>query len=52
MEEKLHQAEEDKVTKDSQIRSLQEELSNQEELVAKLQKEKKALLQEIQSLEE
>ena len=39
---RLNQCEEDKVTKDSQIKSLQEELMHQEELVAKLQKEKKS----------
>jgi hypothetical protein len=38
---RLQQCEEDKITKDSQIKSLNEELVNQEELVARLQKEKK-----------
>ncbi len=49
---RLQQCEEDKVTKDSQIRSLQEELTNQEDLVAKLQKEKKQLAQTRQKTDE
>ena len=38
---RLQQCEEDKATKDSQIRSLKQELASQEELVSKLTREKK-----------
>ena len=49
---RLQQCEEDKQTKDSQIRSLKEELVSQEELVSKLQKEKKAWADGRQQKEE
>ena len=39
---RLQQCEEDKLTKDSQIRALKQELTAQEELFSKLQREKKA----------
>merc|ERR1719342_1901973 len=42
LENECVKCEEDKMTKDSQIRTLREEIAHQEELVAKLQKEKKA----------
>merc|ERR1711879_133679 len=42
MEAVLEQCEEDKLTKDGQIRTLKEEISHQEELIAKLQKEKRS----------
>ena len=38
----MQQCEEDKLTKDSQIRALKQELTAQEELFSKLQREKKA----------
>merc|ERR1711981_473875 len=41
LESSLEQTEEDKMTKDSQIRTLREEIGHQEELVAKMQKEKR-----------
>ena len=49
---RLQQCEEDKQTKDSQIRSLKEELASQEDLVAKLQKEKKVWADGRQQKEE
>lgn len=49
---RLQQCEEDKVTKDSQIRALKQELTSQEELVAKLQREKKAWADGRQQKEE
>ncbi len=49
---RLQQCEEDKITKDSQIKSLQEELVNQEELVARLQKEKKQAQMSRQEVDE
>ena len=49
---RLQQCEEDKVTKDSQIRSLKEELTHQEDLIAKLQKEKKNFSDNRQKTEE
>ena len=49
---RLQQCEEDKQTKDSQIRSLKEELASQEDLVAKLQKEKKVWANGRQGKEE
>ena len=48
----LQQCEEDKVTKDSQIRALKQELTSQEELVSKLQREKKAWADGRQQKEE
>merc|ERR1719340_479583 len=41
LESSLEQTEEDKMTKDSQIRTLREEIAHQEELLAKMQKEKR-----------
>ena len=38
---RLQKANDDKVTKDSQIRSLKDELMHQDELIEKLQREKK-----------
>jgi myosin heavy chain 6/7 len=49
---RLQHCEEDKLTKDSQIRSLKDELVSQEELVIKLQKEKKAWADGRQQKEE
>jgi len=42
LEAQCEKAEEDKMTKDNQIRTLREEISHQEEMIAKLQKEKKS----------
>merc|ERR1711881_598359 len=41
MQLRLQKANDDKVTKDSQIRNLKEELMHQDELVEKLQREKR-----------
>merc|ERR1712228_1146166 len=41
LESECEKAEEDKSTKDNQIRTLKEEIAHQEELIGKLQKEKK-----------
>merc|ERR1719385_477638 len=41
LESQMEACEEDKMTKDSQIRTLKEETAHQEELIAKLQKEKR-----------
>ena len=41
MEASLGACEDDKSTKDSQIRTLREEIGHQEELIAKLNKEKR-----------
>merc|ERR1719367_1412833 len=43
LEGTLEGCEEDKMTKDSQIRTLKEEIAHQEELIAKLQKEKRSI---------
>merc|ERR1712117_656597 len=43
LESTLEQTEEDKMTKDSQIRALREEIAHQEELISKLQKEKRSI---------
>merc|ERR1712242_419631 len=48
----LEGAEEDKMTKDSQIRTLKEEMAHQEELIAKLQKEKRSIGDNRQKTEE
>merc|ERR1719411_1513183 len=45
-------AEEDKMTKDNQIRTLREEIAHQEELIGKLQKEKKGAGEGRQKTEE
>merc|ERR1712048_655569 len=50
LESTLEQTEEDKMTKDSQIRTLREEIAHQEELISKLQKEKTE--EDIQSMED
>merc|ERR1719244_2061752 len=42
LEGKLEACEEDKATKDSQIRTLKDEIAHQEELIAKLHKEKRS----------
>merc|ERR1712228_1102784 len=42
LEAECEKNEEDKQTKDNQIRTLRDEISHQEELIAKLQKEKKS----------
>merc|ERR1712088_706703 len=59
LESSLEQTEEDKMTKDSQIRTLREEIAHQEELLAKLQKEKRNINdgklkteEDIQSMED
>merc|ERR1719458_1990327 len=59
LESGLEAAEEDKVTKDNQIRTLKEEIAHQEEMTVKLQKEKRAVgdsrqktEEDIQSMEE
>ena len=49
---RLQQCEEDIVIKDSQIRGLKEELVHQDDLVAKLQKEKRQLADSRQKTEE
>merc|ERR1711878_231995 len=41
LESQMEACEEDKMTKDNQIRTLKEEIAHQEELISKLQKEKK-----------
>merc|ERR1712226_1679246 len=48
----LEQTEEDKMTKDSQIRTLREEIAHQEDLISKLQKEKKGVGESRQKTEE
>merc|ERR1711902_295141 len=48
----LEGAEEDKMTKDNQIRTLKEEIAHQEELIAKLQKEKRSIGDTRQKTEE
>merc|ERR1712051_819000 len=48
----MESCEEDKMTKDNQIRTLKEEIAHQEELIAKLQKEKRAVGDGRQKTEE
>merc|ERR1711997_115572 len=43
LEQQMEACEEDKMTKDNQIRTLKEEIAHQEELISKLQKEKKGV---------
>merc|ERR1711931_593458 len=43
LESKMEACEEDKATKDSQIRTLKDEVAHQEELIAKLHKEKRSI---------
>merc|ERR1719150_1934066 len=52
MESTLEACEDDKSTKDSQIRTLKEEIAHQEELIAKLQKEKRGVGECKQKTEE
>merc|ERR1712029_1156021 len=52
LESTLESTEEDRMTKDNQIRTLKEEISHQEEMIAKLQKEKRALADGKQKTEE
>jgi len=52
LESDCEKAEEDKMTKDNQIRTLREEIAHQEELIAKLQKEKKGAGEGRQKTEE
>merc|ERR1711884_595804 len=51
-EAQLETCEDDKSTKDSQIRTLKEEIAHQEELISKLQKEKRAIGDSKQKTEE
>merc|ERR1712002_333357 len=52
LESTAEKCEEDKVTKDNQIRTLREEIAHQEELISKLGKEKKACGEGRQKTEE
>merc|ERR1711884_499196 len=52
LESTLEATEEDKMTKDGQIRTLREEIAHQEELISKLQKEKKGAGEGRQKTEE
>merc|ERR1711899_423897 len=52
LESTLEQTEEDEMTKDSQIRTLREEIAHQEELISKLQKEKRSITDGKQKTEE
>merc|ERR1712228_378013 len=52
LESTLEATEEDKLTKDGQIRTLKEEIAHQEELIAKLQKEKRGIADGKQKTEE
>ena len=52
LESNAEKCEEDKMTKDNQIRTLREEIAHQEELIAKLQKEKKSVGEGRQKTEE
>merc|ERR1711920_1141336 len=52
MEANMEACEEDKATKDGQIRTLKEEIAHQEELVAKLTKEKRNIGDSRQKTEE
>merc|ERR1712051_76665 len=52
LESGLEAAEEDKMTKDNQIRTLKEEIAHQEDMVAKLQKEKRSVGDSRQKTEE
>merc|ERR1712180_424139 len=52
LENTAEKCEEDKVTKDNQIRTLREEIAHQEELISKLGKEKKACGEGRQKTEE
>ena len=52
LESNLEQCEDDKSTKDNQIRTLKEEICHQEELISKLQKEKRGVGDNRQKTEE
>merc|ERR1712029_1251563 len=52
LESKMEACEEDKATKDSQIRTLKDEIAHQEELIAKLHKEKRSIGDSKQKTEE
>merc|ERR1711899_505327 len=52
LESTLEAAEEDKMTKDNQIRTLKEEIAHQEDMIAKLQKEKRGVAEARQKTEE
>jgi myosin heavy chain 6/7 len=52
LESQMEACEEDKSTKDNQIRTLKEEIAHQEELIAKLQKEKRGAGDSRQKTEE
>merc|ERR1712223_590524 len=52
LESTLEACEEDKMTKDNQIRTLKEEIAHQEEMVAKLTKEKRGVAEARQKTEE
>merc|ERR1719400_1916321 len=52
LESSMEACEEDKMTKDNQIRTLKEEIAHQEELIGKLQKEKRGVGESRQKTEE
>merc|ERR1719517_290857 len=52
LESTLEATEEDKMTKDNQIRTLKEEIAHQEDMIAKLQKEKRGAGESRQKTEE
>merc|ERR1712083_730751 len=52
LESTLEATEEDKMTKDNQIRTLKEEIAHQEDMIAKLQKEKRGVAEARQKTEE
>ena len=52
LERAIDQCEEDKTSKDDQIKSLREEITNQEDLICKMMKEKKENSQDQQKIEE
>merc|ERR1712004_749968 len=52
LEGTMNSCEEDKMTKDNQIRTLKEEIAHQEELIAKMGKEKRGVVESRQKTEE
>merc|ERR1712214_111447 len=52
LESEIEKCEEDKMTKDSQIRTLRDEIAHQEDLISKLGKDKKATAESKQKTEE
>merc|ERR1719245_2262100 len=52
LESEIEKCEEDKMTKDSQIRTLRDEIAHQEDLIAKLGKDKKSVSEGRQKVEE